>query len=142
MTTDAQVRLMMRMLKKGLSLMTAAAKAGMSEGTARKYRGLGKLPCEARVAHTWRTREDPFEGVWPEVEELLEADAGLDIRIGSSGWSGTSGRPDTANLDGVSPIRRLSPLHDNRPYVTRQVSARLHRPERERPLGTSRMTTE
>ena len=41
MTTDAQVRLLMRMIKTGLPLMTAAAKAGMSEGTARKYRRLG-----------------------------------------------------------------------------------------------------
>ena len=80
MTTDTQVRLLMRMLKQGVPLMTAAAKAGMSEGTARKYRGLGKLPSEARVAHTWRTREDPFEGVWPEVEGLLEADAGLQAK--------------------------------------------------------------
>ena len=80
MITDAQVRLLMRMLKKGLPLMTAAAKAGMSEGTARKYRRLGRLPSEARVAHTWRTREDPFEAVWPEVEGLLEADAGLQAK--------------------------------------------------------------
>ena len=80
MTTDAQVRLLMRMIKQGLPLMTAAAKAGMSEGTARKYRRLGKLPSELRVAHTWRTREDPFEAVWPEVEELLEADAGLQAK--------------------------------------------------------------
>ena len=80
MTTDAQVRLLMRMIKQGLPLMTAAAKAGMSEGTARKYRRVGKLPSELRVAHTWRTREDPFEAVWPEVEELLEADAGLQAK--------------------------------------------------------------
>ena len=32
------------------------------------------------MAHTWRTREDPFEGVWPEVEELLEADTGLQAK--------------------------------------------------------------
>ena len=52
MTTDQQVRLLMSLIKKGLPLATAAVKAGMSERTARKYRGLGKLPSEACAAHT------------------------------------------------------------------------------------------
>ena len=52
MTTDQQVRLLMTLIKQGLPLMTAAAKAGMSERTARKYRRSGKLPSELRVAHT------------------------------------------------------------------------------------------
>ena len=77
MTTDQQVRLLMILLKQGLPLMTAAAKAAMSERTARRCRLSGKLPSELRVAHTWRTRPGPFESVWPEVEELLEQDAGL-----------------------------------------------------------------
>ena len=80
MTTDQQVRLLMTLLKQGLPLVTAAAKAGMSERTARKYRRSGKAPSEVRVAHTWRTRADPFEGVWPEVEGLLEHDQGLQAK--------------------------------------------------------------
>ena len=80
MTTDQQVRLLMTLIKKGLPLVMAAAKAGMSERTARKYRGSGKLASELRMAHTWRTRPDPFEEVWPEVEELLEQDAGLQAK--------------------------------------------------------------
>ena len=80
MTTDQQVRLLMTLIKQGLPLMTAAAKAGMSERTARKYRRSGKLPSELRVAHTWRTRPDPFEEAWPEVEELFEQDAGLQAK--------------------------------------------------------------
>lgn len=55
MTTDQQVMLLMTMINKGQSLVTAAAKAGMSERTARKYRRSGKLPSQVRVAHTWRT---------------------------------------------------------------------------------------
>ena len=55
MTTDQQVRLLMSLIKKGVPLSTAAAKAGMSEPTARKYRQRGKVPSEMRVAHTWRT---------------------------------------------------------------------------------------
>jgi len=39
----------------------AAAKAGMDEKPARKYRKLGRLPSEISKEHTWRTREDPFK---------------------------------------------------------------------------------
>jgi transposase len=80
MTTDEQVRRLMSLIKKGLPLSTAAAKAGMSEPTARKYRRAGQLPGELKAAHTWRTRPDPFEAVWPEVEALLEQDAGLQAK--------------------------------------------------------------
>jgi transposase len=70
----------MSLIKKGLPLATAAVKAGMSEPTARKYRRAGKLPQEMRAAHSWRTRSDPFEAVWPEVEALLAQDAGLQAK--------------------------------------------------------------
>ncbi len=80
MTTDQQVRLRMSLIKKGLPLVTAAVKAGMSEGTARKYRRLGKLPSEVGAAHGWRTRSDPFEAVWAEAEALLEQDSGLQAK--------------------------------------------------------------
>ena len=80
MTTDQQVRLLMSPIKRGLPLPAAAAKAGMSERTARKYRRAGKLPSQLRVAHTWRTRTDPFEAVWAEIEVLLEQGAGLQAK--------------------------------------------------------------
>jgi len=80
MTTDQQVRLLMSLIKKGLPLVTAAVKAGMSERTARKYRRLGKLPSEVGAAHGWRTRPDPFEAVWSEVEALLEQDSGFQAK--------------------------------------------------------------
>ena len=80
MTTDQQVRQLMSLMKKGKSLSTAAAKSGMSEPTGRKYRRGGKLPSELKMAHDWRTRPDPFEAVWPEVEGLLERDAGLQAK--------------------------------------------------------------
>ncbi len=80
MTTDQQVRLLMSLIKKGLPLSSAAAKAGMSEPTARKYRGAGKLPGELRAEHNWRTRTDPFATVWGEVEGLLVRDSALQAR--------------------------------------------------------------
>ncbi len=47
MVTDEQVRLLMKLINKEQRLQTAAAKAGMSEKTARKYRRLGRLPSQA-----------------------------------------------------------------------------------------------
>ena len=73
MTTDQQVRLLMSLIKKGFPLATAAVKAGMSEGTARKYRRLGKPPSEVGAPHGWRTRSDPFEAVWAEAEAAARA---------------------------------------------------------------------
>ena len=80
MTTDQQVRLLISLIKKGFPLATAAVKAGMSEGTARKYRRLGKPPSEVGAPHGWRTRSDPFEAVWAEAEALLEQDNGLQAK--------------------------------------------------------------
>ena len=55
MVTDQQVRRLMSLINKERSLASAAAKAGMDEKTARKYRRLGKLPSESRRRHRWRT---------------------------------------------------------------------------------------
>ena len=80
MVTDEQVKLLMSLLKQGIVQVTAAAKAGMSERTARKYVRSGATPSEAKVPHTWRTRSDPFAEVWPEIEALLRQDAGLQAK--------------------------------------------------------------
>ncbi len=64
MVTDKQVRRLMKLIKEEKTLAVAAAKAGMDEKTARKWRNLGKLPSEVRQQHNWRTRKDPFENVW------------------------------------------------------------------------------
>ena len=70
----------MSLIKKEKSLAAAAAKSGMDEKTARKYRRLGRLPSEMRAPHTWRTRKDPFASVWPEVGELLKTNPGLEAK--------------------------------------------------------------
>jgi ribosomal protein S21 len=62
------------------TLAAAAAKSGMDEKTARKWRGLGKLPSEAKEPRKYRTRKDVFSQVWPEVEPLLELDASLEAK--------------------------------------------------------------
>ena len=65
------------MRKAEKTLATAAAKAGMCEKTARKYLKSGKLPSQMKEERTWRTRKDPFEVVWPEIERMLNIDESL-----------------------------------------------------------------
>ena len=60
------------MKKNEKTLTMAAAKAGMSRKTARKYLKSGKLPSQCQPERYWRTRSDPFESVWPEVKEILK----------------------------------------------------------------------
>lgn len=50
----------------------AALKADMDRKTAHKYVEAGKLPSEIEAPRDWRTRPDPFEEHWPEVEQRLE----------------------------------------------------------------------
>ena len=52
----------------------------MTEKTARRYRTLGKLPSESKIERDWRTRPDPFESVWPQVEEQLIVNPGLQAK--------------------------------------------------------------
>lgn len=89
MVTDEQVRLLMSLLNQGIPQATAAAKAGMSERTARKYAHSGQSPSQSKVAHTWRTRPDPFAEVWLEVEALLQQDSGLQAK---TIWTELNGR--------------------------------------------------
>jgi hypothetical protein len=49
----------------------AAMKADMDRKTARKYVAAGKLPSELKQPRSWRTRQDPFEKHWPDVEAKL-----------------------------------------------------------------------
>lgn len=68
MVTDKQVRILMKLINQEKTLLTAAAKAGMCEKTARKYRKSGKLPSQCQPIHDWPTHEDahsPQSWVWP-----------------------------------------------------------------------------
>ena len=80
MVTDRQVRLLMKLLQEEKTLSVAAAKAGMDEKTARKYRALRKTPSEVRRDHHWRTREDPFSEVWEEICSKLKINPGLEAK--------------------------------------------------------------
>ena len=80
MVTDHQVRRLRRLDLRGVPAGRAAAQAGMDDKTARKYRRLGRLPSEVRMKHDWRTRPDPFADVWPQLEQLLQVNPGLEAK--------------------------------------------------------------
>ena len=54
------------------TLAIAATKAGMDEKTARKWLRKGKLPSQCQAERNWRTRADPFEAYWEEIEKILK----------------------------------------------------------------------
>ena len=80
MITDRQVRRLFSLMKTEGSLELAASKAGMDAKTARKYRRVGRLPSELESPERWRTRPDPFAGVWEAVRGLLENSPGLEAK--------------------------------------------------------------
>ena len=61
MKNDHEVKLYMSERSKGSAQQVAAARAGMSERTARKYERVGKLPSELKRPHTWVTRANRSE---------------------------------------------------------------------------------
>ena len=67
MATDAQIIRLRQLLGEGTPLSLAALKVGMDTKTARKCRRGQRLPSESFTPRTCRTREDPFQEVWPEL---------------------------------------------------------------------------
>jgi hypothetical protein len=64
---------MMRERNKGSTQEQAAVKANLrSRRTAGKYERLGKLPSELKQLRGYRTRSDPFEADWDELERMLQ----------------------------------------------------------------------
>ena len=61
----------MEEMSKHRQIGQAAMKADMDRKTARKYVAAGKLPSAMAAPRDWRTRPDPFEEHWPEIEARL-----------------------------------------------------------------------
>jgi transposase InsO family protein len=75
--TDQQIRLYMNERKEGHSQIASAAKAAISERTARRI-DTGQLSTEVPAERHWRTRQDPLEEVWTqELVPLLSENPGL-----------------------------------------------------------------
>ena len=77
MKTDAEVRLMRRERAKGKTQEQAAARAGMSVRTARRYDQVGKVPSEIKQPRRYRTRPNPFGEDWDWITKELERDPAL-----------------------------------------------------------------
>src|SRR2546427_12760487 len=80
MVTDKQVRRLRKLSNTEKNQEIAASKAGMDPKTARKYVALKRLPSEVDQERHWRTREDPFGGVWDQVRQLIEENPGLEAK--------------------------------------------------------------
>lgn len=79
MVTDRQVRKLMEEMAKHGRIGLAAMRAGMDPKTARKYLDSETLPSETpKEPREYRTRPDPFERDWPEVEQRLELEPSLE----------------------------------------------------------------
>jgi hypothetical protein len=61
MKKDAEVLRYMRERRKGINQELAAARAGMSVKTARKYERASTLPSQMKQPRTWRAHSNPFE---------------------------------------------------------------------------------
>jgi hypothetical protein len=72
MITNQQYKRLMSEYKETGSISESALQADVDRHTARKYLEAGKSPSELQVPHTWRTRPDPLEKIWPEVVAMLQ----------------------------------------------------------------------
>jgi hypothetical protein len=77
MKRDPEVLGMLRERAKGRTQAQAAARAGMSVRTVRKYEHLGQLPSQLKQPRRYRTRPNPFEADWPWIVAQLERDPAL-----------------------------------------------------------------
>ena len=80
MVTDQQVVLLRQRRMEGKTQQTSAAMAGMSVRSVHKWQR-EPLPSETGQERWWRTRTDPFGGVWEEeIEPLLQGEAAGRLR--------------------------------------------------------------
>jgi hypothetical protein len=77
MKRDREVLLMFKERARGRTQVQAAARAGMSVRTLRKYEQLGQFPSQVAAPRRVRTRPNPFEAAWPWVVDQLERDPAL-----------------------------------------------------------------
>jgi hypothetical protein len=71
MITQQQYKRLMSEYKKTEKIVVSALKADVHPQTAQKYIAAGQTPAELQKPHTWRTRPDPLEQVWPKVAAML-----------------------------------------------------------------------
>lgn len=80
MITKQQYRRLMSEIQETGNVSVSAMKAGMSRPTAQKYLEAGQPPQELQAKHTWRTRQDPLEEIWPQAVVMLEEAPDLEAK--------------------------------------------------------------
>ena len=80
MKKDGEIKLLLDERGKGTKQKLAAARAGVSERTARKYEQSGKLPSQTKKPRTHRTRDNPFAPDWAWVEDQIHDDPALQVK--------------------------------------------------------------
>jgi hypothetical protein len=71
MITNQQYQRLMSEYKRTGKISVSAMKADVHPQTARKYIKAGRSPAEGQAKHTWRTRPDPLDKIWPEGTSML-----------------------------------------------------------------------
>ncbi len=82
----------------GKTISMSAMKAGMSRKTAGKYLRQDNVIEQRQVAHTWRTRKDPLEEIWPEALTMLRDAPELEAKALFEHLALKSGDEVNANL--------------------------------------------
>jgi len=72
MITNQQYKRLMSEYKETGNISDSALKADIDRHTARKYIQADQSPSQLQAPHTWRTRPDPLEQIWPEVVAMLQ----------------------------------------------------------------------
>jgi len=80
MKKDGEIKLLLDERGKGTNQKLAAARAGVSERTARKYQQAGQLPSQMKQPRTHRTRDNPFAPDWAWVEAQIRDDPALQTK--------------------------------------------------------------
>jgi hypothetical protein len=71
MITKRQYQRLMNEYQRTGKVVVSAMKADIHPQTARKYIDAAQPPAQLQKPHTWRTRPDPLEPIWPEVAAML-----------------------------------------------------------------------
>ena len=79
--TDRQYQRLMKDYNSSGVLAHAAMKADIDPKTARRYIRAGQGPQAMKPVHTWRTRQDPVEAIWPEAQRWLEETPELEAKM-------------------------------------------------------------
>ena len=78
--TRAQLTKLVYERNQGRSIIMSAQKSGMSRNTARNHLRQDDVLKQEKVPHTWRTRKDPLEGIWPEALKMLREAPDLEAK--------------------------------------------------------------